>query len=146
LALPEIRLPLWSLNDMTLLRRSLPLLLSLLVLVGAGATAFWSHPRSAQSDAAADKALEASVARGKALWRKVWKKGAKGCFACHTRGPNKMAARRLRTYPKYDKAMKRVVSARQKINNMIQSKSGGEPLDLDSDDLTALEAYIATLK
>ena len=48
--------------------------------------------------------------------------------------------------PKYDKVMKRVVSARQKINNMIKTKSGGEPLDLDSDDLTALEAYISTLK
>lgn len=127
-------------------RRSLPLLLSALVLLGAGGAVFWSSSKPAHGDAAADKALAESVAKGKTLWRKVWKKGAKGCFACHTRGPNKMAARRLRTYPKYDKAMKRVVSARQKINNMIKSKSGGELLDLDSDDLTALEAYIATLK
>ena len=40
----------------------------------------------------------------------------------------------------------KVVSARQKINHMIKSKSGGRKLDLASDDLTALEAFIKTLK
>ena len=128
------------------LARPLPFVFSMLVLLGATGTVLWTSSGPAHGDATADKALEESVARGKALWRKVWKTGAKGCFACHTRGPNKMAARRLRTYPKYDKTMQRVVSARQKINNMIKTKSGGEALDLDSDDLTALEAYIATLK
>jgi len=120
-------------------------LTALLIAFAAGAAFFGDSP-PARGDAVADKALEEAVANGKTLWRKVWKKGSKACFACHTRGPNKMAARRLRTYPKYDKAMGRVVSARQKINHMIQSKSGGAALDLDSDDLTALEAYIATLK
>ena len=120
-------------------------LTALLIATSAGA-AFLAGSPSARGDGQADKALEEAVAHGKTLWRKVWKKGSKACFACHTRGPNKMAARRLRTYPKYDKAMGRVVSARQKINHMIQSKSGGAALDLDSDDLTALEAYIATLK
>jgi len=123
-----------------------PLLLTSTLLVGSAVAAFLFDAPDARGDATADKALASSVAKGKVLWRKVWKKGTKGCFACHTRGPNKMQARRLRTYPKYDKAMARVVSARQKINHMIKSKSGGEPLDLDSDDLTALEAYIATLK
>ncbi len=128
------------------LLRPLPLLLTILLLGSAASATFLSAPAPAQGDGVADKALAESVAKGKALWRKVWKKGAKGCFACHTRGPNKMAARRLRSYPKYDKVMKRVVSVRQKINNMIKTKSGGELLDLDSDDLTAIEAYIATLK
>ena len=126
-------------------------LLSAALLLGTVGAVLLLGASPARGDAAADKAQAEkaqaeAVARGKALWRKVWKKGTKGCFACHTRGPNKMAARRLRAFPKYDKTMKRVVSARQKINNMIQSKSGGEPMDLDSDDLTAIEAYIATLR
>ena len=122
------------------------LVLTGVLLVGSATAAFLANTPDARGDATADKALEEAVKKGQELWRKVWKKGAKGCFACHTRGPNKMQARRLRTYPKYDKAMKRVVSVRQKINHMIKSKSGGEMLDLDSDDLTAIEAYIATLK
>ena len=126
--------------------RPLPLLLTAVLLGSAVGATLLSSPTPAVGESVAEKALADSVARGKELYRQVWKKGAKGCFACHTRGPNKLAARRLRTYPKYDKAMKRVVSARQKINNMIKTKSGGEPLDLDSDDLTALEAYISTLK
>lgn len=122
------------------------LALTILLIATGAVSAFLVDTPNARGDEQADKALKESVAKGKTLWRKVWKKGAKACFACHTRGPNKMAARRLRTYPKFDKAMGRVVSARQKINHMIKSKSGGAPLDLDSDDLTALEAYIATLK
>lgn len=126
------------------------LVLTAALLLGSVGVVFLADSPSARGDAKDDataaKALADSVARGKALWRQVWKQGAKGCFACHTRGPNKMAARRLRTYPKYDKSMGKVISARQKINHMIQAKSGGAALDLGNDDLTALEAYIATLK
>ena len=134
-------------------RRSLSpwtaVLTATLLVCGVGTVFLAESPAArgdAKEDARAAEALAESVARGKALWRQVWKRGVKGCFACHTRGPNKMAARRLRTYPKYDKAMGKVVSARQKINHMINAKSGGKHLDLGSDDLTALEAYIATLK
>ena len=96
--------------------------------------------------AKAREALAASVARGKVLWRQSWRPGAKGCFACHTRGPNKMTSQRQAAYPKFDLAMGKVVSVRQKINQMIRTKSGGKLLELTSDDLTALEAYIKTLK
>ena len=134
-------------------RRSLnpwaAVLMAVLLLGGVGTVFFAESPTARgdeKDDARATKALAESVARGKALWRQVWRRGEKGCFACHTRGPNKMAARRLRTYPKYDKEMGKVVSARQKINHMIHAKSKGKGLDLGNDDLTALEAYIATLK
>ncbi len=100
----------------------------------------------ARGDATADKALEAAVKRGAALWKKSWRRGAKGCFACHTRGPNKMTGRRVAAYPKYDKALGKVVSAPQKINNMIKTKSGGKMLELGSDDMNALVAYMKTLK
>ena len=94
----------------------------------------------------AEKKLEEARKKGQALYRKSWKKGAKACFACHTRGANKLTGRRLKAYPKYDKTLKRVVTASEKINHMIKSKSGGKELPLGHEDLTALEAYISTLR
>jgi cytochrome c len=99
-----------------------------------------------KSDAKAKKALAEVVAKGQTLYRKSWKKGAKGCFACHTRGPNKLTHARLKTYPKYDKSLRKVVTVQEKMNAMIKGKSGGKALDLGHKDLTALEAYISTLK
>ncbi len=113
-----------------------------LPLVGA----FLLGAPEASGDATADKELAAAVKRGGELWKKSWGRGAKACFACHTRGPNKMTGRRLNTYPKYDKFMKKVVSAQQKINQMIRTKSGGKMLDLGSDDMNALMAFMKTLK
>ena len=120
-------------------------LLALLIVLPLASVAVLDLP-DAHGDAKADKALEEAVKRGAALWKKSWRKGAKACFACHTRGPNKMTGRRMNTYPKYDKALGKVVSGQQKINNMIKTKSGGKVLELGSDDLNALEAYIKTLK
>lgn len=100
----------------------------------------------AEGDPKADEALEKAVAEGKKLWSKSWKKGAKSCRACHTRGPNKLTAERLKEYPKYDKVFRRVVTGQQKLNQMIKSKSKGEQLELGSEELNALEAYISTLK
>ena len=130
----------------TLLLAGLLLLSSLVVgrafLSDAGADA----AADAKAAAKARAALAASITRGKVLWRQSWRPGAKGCFACHVRGPNKMLGQRLATYPKFDLSMGKVVSARQKINHMIKVKSGGKLLALASDDLTALEAYIKTLR
>lgn len=106
--------------------------------------AFLASP--AAGDSKGDKALAEAVKKGQALYKKSWKAGAKSCFACHVRGPNKLTGRRLKAYPKYDKAMRRVVSAQEKINQMIKGKSGGQALALGHEDLTALEAYISTLK
>lgn len=110
------------------------------------AAAAWLQAPDARGDATADKALREAVKKGSTLWKKSWRPGAKGCFACHTRGPNKMTARRANSYPKYDKALGKVVSVQQKINNMIKTKSGGKTLALDSDDMNALLAYVKTLK
>lgn len=119
--------------------------LAALVLIPLGLSLFVIVPL-AEGDAKADKALEDARARGKVLYKQSWKKGAKACFACHVRGPNKLTGRRLKTYPKYDKALRKVVTAQEKINNMIKTKSGGAGLDLGHADLTALEAYVSTLK
>ena len=119
-------------------------LASLVLVPTLVATAFLAPP--AQGDAKADKALAEAVKKGAALYKKSWKTGGKSCFACHVRGPNKLTGRRLKSYPKYDKALKRVVTVQEKINEMIKGKSGGKPLPLGHEDLTALEAYISTLK
>ncbi len=119
-------------------------LASLVLVPALLAGTFWAP--LAEGDAKADKALEEAVKKGQDLYKKSWRPGAKACFACHVRGPNKLTGRRLKTYPKYDKALRKVVTAQEKINQMIKSKSGGKELPLGHEDLTALEAYISTLK
>ena len=119
-------------------------LASLVLVPALAAAAFW--PRLAAGDATADKALAEAEKRGQELYKKSWRPGGKACFACHVRGPNKLTSRRLKEYPKYDKALRKVVTAQEKINQMIKSKSGGKPLELGHEDLTALEAYVSTLK
>ena len=86
-----------------------------------------------------------AIARGKILFNKSWAPRAKSCKACHAAGPNKLSAARLHAYPKYDRFLRRVVSAQQKINYMIKKQSKGQPLPLGSEDLNALEAYLGTL-
>lgn len=120
--------------------RTLPLLVATLALV---AGLCWA---TTGADADARSALAEAVKRGGELYKKPWKAGAKTCAACHTRGPNKMTAKRAQAYPKYDKVLKKVVTLQQKLNQMIESKSKGKALELGSDDLNALEAYLKSLK
>ncbi|MFM8980090.1 MAG: hypothetical protein ACKOSS_06475 [Planctomycetia bacterium] len=119
--------------------RRIPLVLAVLaLLVGGG----WLL-RPAVGGPAED-AQAAAVKAGEALWKKSW--GGKSCAECHTSGPNAMKAARLKAYPKFDRALAKVVSAQQKINQMIVEKSRGTALELGSDALNALEAYISTLR
>ncbi len=120
-------------------------ILALLLALPLAAASFFDAP-DARGDATADKALAAAVKKGAALWKKSWRRGKKSCYSCHTRGPNKMTGRRMNAYPKYDKVMKKVVTAHQKTNHMIKAKSGGKLLTLGHEDLIALEAYMKTLK
>ena len=103
-----------------------------------------SSLRPADGDAASD-ALATALKKGEALWRKPFAAGAKSCAECHV-GPNSMKASRLKAYPKFDKVLNRIASSQQKLNQMIVDKSKGAALDLGSDDLNALEAYMSTLK
>lgn len=95
---------------------------------------------------AARKALEAAIERGRALYTEPWVEGGKACAECHTQGPNRMRAARLKAYPKYDFTLKRILSGQQKLNDMIVRQAKGEALALGSDDLNALEAYVSTLR
>jgi hypothetical protein len=100
--------------------------------------------RSASADAAAD-ALRDAQARGKALWSQTWASGGKACSACHGGGKNKLTGARLKSFPKWDKGVGKVATGQEKLNEMIVKKCGGTALDLGHADLTALEAYVATL-
>lgn len=94
----------------------------------------------------AEDALAAAVKTGEALWKKSWGSGSKACAECHTSGPNALKASRLKSYPKFDRGLAKVVTGQQKINQMIVDKSRGTALALGSDELNALEAYIGTLR
>lgn len=90
--------------------------------------------------------MEDALAKGKKLFEQSWTAGGKSCAACHSRGRNKLVGSRINAYPKYDRALKKVVTVQQKLNQMIVSKSRGKAMPLGSDDLNALEAYLNTLK
>ena len=113
-----------------------------LLLVG-----LWSE--SAVSGPADDPSvteLAASVKRGDEIFHAAWVKGGKTCATCHAEGLNRLTSDRLKSYPKYDKAWQKVISGQQKLNQMIRDRSAGEMLVLGSPDLTALEAYVSTLR
>jgi cytochrome c len=119
----------------------------LLVVLGAvGVVALMSVAVPASGEAPGESAMKEALARGKALWNQSWAPNQKSCATCHNAGPNKLIAQRVKGYPRWDKAMNRVVSAQQKINQMVVEKARGQALELGSDDLNALEAHLSTLK
>jgi cytochrome c len=119
-------------------------LVLVVAVLAAGALALGSDP--ARSEGPGDQAMRKALQRGKDLWNQVWAPNQKSCATCHNAGPNKLIAVRLKAYPKWDKTMNRVVSAQQKINQMIVEKALGKPLELGSEDLNALEAHASTLR
>ena len=115
---------------------------ALVLVLSLVAAAFLLHSGEARGDAKSE--LADVVKKGKALWSKQWKKGAKSCATCHDRGPNKLTAKRLNAWPKYDKFLKKVATGQEKIAQMIKKMSLGPEVELGAEDLTALEAYIKT--
>ena len=99
-----------------------------------------------QDPQVAMKALRAAIARGKKLWSPSWGEGTKTCAECHQPGPNRMHGGRIRRYPAYDFGMGKVVTLNQKLAQMLTEQSKGKALPLGHADLTALEAYLKTLR
>ena len=118
----------------------------LLCALAVGLAVLASEPPTARGEEPGTQELAAVVKKGETLWQKSWRPAAKACFACHLRGPNKMTSLRLKSYPKYDPTLRKVVTAQEKIVQMLRSKSAGPQLELGHEDLTALEAYISTLR
>jgi cytochrome c len=118
----------------------------LLAVVGMGVAGVVGSAGSASGEAPGDRQMKAALERGRALWARSWAPNQKSCAACHTGGANKLVAARVKSYPKWDKQLDRVVTAQQKINQMIVTQAHGQALELGSDDLNALEAFVSTLR
>ena len=79
------------------------------------------------------------VAEGRALWTSG-ELGTNGvaCAQCH---PN-AADTHPETYPKFQKQLGRVVALRDMVNWCLMNPLEGAPLELDSRDMVAIEAYV----
>jgi len=119
--------------------------LTLLLMVGLAALVAAAGGAIAEPNARAE--LAKAQARGKELFEQTWGEGTKSCLECHARGANKLSGTRLKTYPKFDRGLGGVVTGQAKLRQMILERSGaGEAPELGSEELTALEAYVATLR
>ena len=80
------------------------------------------------------------VEKGRALWTSP-DLGTNGvaCAQCHPNAANTHPE----TYPKFQQQLGRVAALREMINWCIQQPLEGAPLELDSQDMVALEAYVA---
>ena len=79
---------------------------------------------------------------GEALWQKAAGLSGKACVTCHAAASSSMKGDAAR-YPAFDEALKRPVSLSQRINSCRQQHQQAEPLRAESQDLLALESYVA---
>jgi cytochrome c len=80
------------------------------------------------------------VEKGRALWGSG-DLGTNGvaCGQCHPNAANTHPE----TYPKFQKQLGKVIPLRDMINWCLLNPLEGEPLELDSAEMIALEAYVA---
>ena len=79
------------------------------------------------------------VAEGRELWVSA-ELGTNGvaCAQCHPNAANTHPE----TYPKFQQQLGRVVALRDMINWCLMNPLEGEPLELDSREMVAIEAYV----
>jgi thiosulfate dehydrogenase len=87
-----------------------------------------------------DDALTASVKRGYDMWYGARADMANNGLACANCHPD-AAATNPQTFPKFLPMFNKVVTYRTMVNWCIQNPQGGKLMDVNSDDMTALEAY-----
>jgi thiosulfate dehydrogenase len=87
-----------------------------------------------------EKALLASVDHGRDLWHGSNPSMSSNGLACGNCHPD-AAASNPHTFPKYQSDLGKVITLREMINWCITVPQGGKPLDVSSDDMTAMEAY-----
>jgi thiosulfate dehydrogenase len=97
-------------------------------------------PLTPQELKARQDALTASVKRGYDLWYGARADMANNGLACANCHPD-AAATNPHTFPKFLPMFNKVVTYRQMVNWCIQNPQGGKVMDVNSDDMTALEAY-----
>ena len=122
-----------------LLRHSAaPVAALLLLSLGTGASA--REPFTAAELKSMDDKLVASVKRGYDMWYGARADMANNGLACANCHPD-TAATNPQTFPKYVPMFNKVVPYREMVNWCIQNPQGGQAMDVNSDDMTSLEAY-----
>ena len=97
-------------------------------------------PFTAAELAAQEKALLAVVDHGRDLWHGTLPTMTTNGLACGNCHPDAAAAN-PQTFPKYQANLGKVIPIRDMINWCIMVPQGGAALDVNGDDMVAMEAY-----
>jgi thiosulfate dehydrogenase len=119
-------------------RPAVPLAALALLAAATGASA--REPFTAAELKSMEDKLLASVQRGYDMWyggRADMANNGLACANCHPDA----AATNPQTFPKFLPVFNKVVAYRDMVNWCIENPQGGKALALNSDDMTALEAY-----
>jgi thiosulfate dehydrogenase len=98
------------------------------------------EPFTKEELAAQEAKLKVLVDKGFNLWHgsnPAMANNGLACGNCHPDG----AASNPQTFPKYIPAFDKVVPFRDMVNWCIENPQGGKPFALNSEEMTALEAY-----
>ena len=117
-------------------------LIAPMALVGmlASNSAFAKEPFTAAELAAQEKALLAAVDHGRDLWHGTLPSMQTNGLACGNCHPD-AAASNPQTFPKFQANLGKVIPLREMINWCIVVPQAGTALDVNGDDMTAMEAY-----
>lgn len=118
------------------------LLMAWIALAGtfAANSALTREPFTKEELAEQEAALLALADKGRDLWHGTKAEMANNGLACGNCHPDG-AASNPQTFPKYIPAFSKVVPLREMINWCIENPQGGQKLDVNSDEMTAMEAY-----
>ncbi len=115
-----------------------------LVLLIASNPAAAREPYTAAELADQEKALLALVDKGRDLWHGTKPSMTNNGLACGNCHPD-AAASNPQTFPKYQANLGKVIPLRDMINWCIMVPQEGTALDVNSEDMTAMEAYAFNL-
>jgi len=112
----------------------------LIAVIAGGSAAYAAAPLTPDELKVRTDALTNSVKRGYDLWYGARADMANNGLACANCHPD-AAATNPQTFPKFLPMFNKVVTYRTMVNWCIQNPQGGKLMDVNSDDMTALEAY-----
>jgi thiosulfate dehydrogenase len=118
----------------------IPMPAAALLLLGAMLPAAAREPFTKEEVADQEAKLKVLVDKGFKLWHgsePTMTTNGLACGNCHPDG----AASNPQTFPKYIPAFDKVVPFREMINWCIENPQAGKALPIDSEEMTALEAY-----
>jgi thiosulfate dehydrogenase len=114
--------------------------LAAIAALAAAGSAIAREPFTAEELQAMDAKLTASAKRGYDMWygaRADMSANGLACANCH---PD-TAATNPHTFPKFMPQFNKVVPYREMVNWCIENPQAGKKLDVNSEDMTALESY-----